>query len=198
MSNETFVYKFPVNYEPQRAVRHMVLSGEELQKISKVMSECNYVLQEYVEGRQGYTATIDKLSGLYCHYIFGTHLTAVFSEVYDAILCHVVMTRIARDSELGGAHPAFTSRLPSLIKNSRLLKRGDEDHPAGISADYWVEVDDEIRPVEIKADVFRKRDIGQLRRYMKIKNSSIGYAVAPKLSCTLPRDMVFVELKKPF
>lgn len=50
-------------------------------------------------------------------------------------------------------------------------------------------------PVEIKKDAFDLKAICQLQRYMDAYDCDHGIAVAPKLTCRLPANMTFVEVR---
>ncbi|WP_375274477.1 hypothetical protein [Methylorubrum thiocyanatum] len=50
-------------------------------------------------------------------------------------------------------------------------------------------------PVEIKKDAFDLKAIRQLQRYMDVYDCEHGIAVAPKLTCRLPANMTFVEVR---
>ena len=58
--------------------------------------------------------------------------------------------------------------------------------------DFYVIVDGEKRPVECKK-TFNERSMNQLDSYLKKTGASIGYAVAFKLKCKLPPNMIFIE-----
>ena len=58
--------------------------------------------------------------------------------------------------------------------------------------DFYVIVDGEKRPVECKK-TFTERSMNQLDSYLKKTGASIGYAVAFKLKCKLPPNMIFIE-----
>jgi hypothetical protein len=73
-----------------------------------------------------------------------------------------------------------------VLKNDVTNYRGD------YRPDFYVIVDGEKRPVECKK-TFNERAVNQLNCYMKKTGASIGYAVAFKLKCKLPPNMIFIE-----
>lgn len=95
-------------------------------------------------------------------------------------------------NEFRVVHHWFRLNLNSLIPNAVLaidIKYG------GYIPDFMVVLDGNTRPVECKL-IFNERARNQLFTYMNHFGSSHGYAVAPRLTCELPKNMTFIECPK--
>ncbi|MCK8787625.1 hypothetical protein M0638_24980 [Roseomonas sp. NAR14] len=96
-----------------------------------------------------------------------------------------------RHGEISHYHPLFKANVEILIPGATLIPVSG--HPEG-RCDFLVEVQGQIRPVEIKRDKFDRRAKDQLRRYIEFYEADHGYAAAPSLACTLDAEMTFIDL----
>lgn len=78
------------------------------------------------------------------------------------------------------------------VIDDAVLKNDITNYRGEYRPDFYVIVDGEKRPVECKK-TFNDRAVNQLDCYMKKTGASIGYAVAFKLKCKLPPNMIFIE-----
>jgi hypothetical protein len=87
-------------------------------------------------------------------------------------------------------HKKFFSNLDKLIPNAKVV---NEDVIKEHRPDGFLEINGELHVVEMKLKVFDVSALKQICRYMR-NYTAKGVAVAPKLSCSLPDDVMFVEL----
>ena len=62
--------------------------------------------------------------------------------------------------------------------------------------DSWVEIDNEIVPVEMKKAKFDRKALAQLQRYIEVYKTSKGVAVGDELTVELPDNIIFVSKKE--
>lgn len=87
----------------------------------------------------------------------------------------------------------FKKNVDKCISNARIITKKviDKNYP-----DAWVAIGEEELPVEMKRDKFNEKALRQLQRYMKVYQTNRGIAVAPKLSVSLPDNIIFVPFDK--
>jgi hypothetical protein len=106
-----------------------------------------------------------------------------------AVIGELALIMRVRESEHGKIHSWFKKSHKSVIPDSKLIKVQSRDRKR---PDFLVEVNGSIYPVECKL-TFHRYNIKQLHGYMNLWDVSIGYAVAAKLTCELPPNIIFVS-----
>jgi hypothetical protein len=112
-----------------------------------------------------------------------------FSRLNLAVVSEIAWTMQCRESELGRVHSWFSRNAHAFIDGGKLRK---VESIKGKRPDFLVEQGGTVYPVECKL-FFNKTALKQLQGYMKLWNVSRGYAVAPKLVCSLPKSVVFIK-----
>ena len=86
----------------------------------------------------------------------------------------------------------FSEALPSLIPGGSLVK---VPLIKGHIPDFFVQIDGEIAPIEIKRGDISISAVKQLKRYMDTYKTRRGYVVGHKLNARLQKGMIFCEWK---
>lgn len=63
--------------------------------------------------------------------------------------------------------------------------------------DGFIKINGVVFPVEVKKDVFTRKNMEQLQWYMRVYDLKGGVAVAQKLRCSLPENIKFIEVRLP-
>ncbi len=74
-----------------------------------------------------------------------------------------------------------------------IVKRKNDPHHI---PDFWLKHNDHYIPVECKATDFTAKGLRQLQRYMDVYGADAGVAVAERLKCDLPNNIMFVRVDK--
>lgn len=87
----------------------------------------------------------------------------------------------------------FKKNINKCIPNAKIINKKviDKNYP-----DAWVAIGEEELPVEMKRDKFNEKALQQLQRYIKVYQTNRGIAVAPKLSVSLPDNIIFIPFDK--
>jgi hypothetical protein len=104
-------------------------------------------------------------------------------------LCNVKSSFIQNEFKL---HDRFKKDLKNLIPNAELVEI--KNHRLHIP-DFWIKIECDFIPVEIKLKEINKKSLKQIKRYMDFYKSKQGFVVAPKLSCELPDNVFFIKLE---
>lgn len=113
-----------------------------------------------------------------------------FTWIRSGILYELANNWALASTEIGEIHPYFRRNYADLIPGSTLVKvvaRGKK------RPDFLVSIEGIIYPVECKIE-FMSAGKKQLEGYMKRWNVEKGYAVAKKLICKLPKNIVFLQV----
>ena len=100
---------------------------------------------------------------------------------------------LSRSSEIGGVHPWFKDNHERLIPGSELIKVKSKDKKR---PDFLVKVNEIVSPVECKID-FGPHGLKQLKSYMRLWESPVGYAVAKTFTVNLPNNIVGIKVSNP-
>lgn len=115
----------------------------------------------------------------------------VFNELYKAVGMEI--TRNNQRNEYG-LYPLFEKNIKEILGNkAKIVKR--KNHPDHMP-DFWVQIDKETMPVEIKIKNFDKKALRQLKRYMEFYKTNRGVAVGERLATTLPNNIIFVSTRE--
>lgn len=122
----------------------------------------------------------------------------IFFELYKVIEAHAECAEILRresawwnELEINGIQRRFAERVGQLIPGAKIMStfRHNRYH----RPDFFVEVDGQIRVVEVKKKVIDKSALRQVLRYINIYKVDLGYAVAPECAVELPKNVRFVR-----
>lgn len=105
--------------------------------------------------------------------------TAVISEIAN----------IERNKEFKNIHTWFNTNYQHAIPNGTLVKVISRDRKR---PDFVVVIENVEYPVECKIN-FNAAGLKQLKNYMRLWKVNKGYAVAQKLSCSLPDNIIFIK-----
>lgn len=136
-------------------------------------SECLKLLREIDENKKLPYSMFDK-----------------YPYIYD-ILSYFVLSRF-RDVMLkeSNIYGHFKENLSKYIKNSTIVKvKADPKH----KPDFFVSVNGNVSPVEIKLNRFDENAKKQLQRYMNFYKSEYGFAMARELTTILPDNITFIQ-----
>lgn len=160
--------------------------------IHKEMTEQFYTVNDLVgiateiESKRGAWEFLQEMSKWICAL---NKDTKAFWSSYFAVAC--LLTWKFREDEPYW-HAVFTKHLSILIPGASIIdKRGvnGKGWP-----DFFISIDGNVSPVEIKKRDFSQRHVQQLRRYMQEYGLTPGFAVAQTCSAQLDNDMIFVSL----
>lgn len=124
----------------------------------------------------------------------------LFWQLYKCVVVNFV--RATQFSDTNGKphkdefdfHEDFAASLEQYIPGAKLVT---VPHKQGFGIpDFFVQVERDICPVEIKRGRFTPSAVNQLRGYILGYSAPYGYAVAHKLSAPLDKNMIFIELEE--
>lgn len=110
----------------------------------------------------------------------------IFLTIYEAVFLYVVDGNRTREVDL---YTLFQYNYKKLLgENAEIIKfKNDPSH----IPDFWVKLDEELIPVEIKLGAFNSTALKQLQRYMNFYKSPKGIAIGESLKTKLPENIMF-------
>lgn len=117
----------------------------------------------------------------------------LLTESFFYLFWCVMGYTISQDNE-AYYYGIFKTTIDTLIPGARIVERKGKKG-AG-TPDFWIEIGDNVCPVEIKKGDFTSQAVRQLRGYIKKYDARCGYAVAHQLTANLDDNMIFVNFPK--
>ena len=111
-----------------------------------------------------------------------------FNTLYGAVAMDMTRKSMSENREYW-LHDFFNNNVSQILGQEAKIvkvKQNSRHQP-----DSWVQVDDNILPVEIKNGPFDNKALRQLTRYIKFYNSKGGVAVGNELAIKLPSNIRF-------
>lgn len=123
----------------------------------------------------------------------------VFWQLYECVVVNFIHDTRFQDAngeprkDEFDFHEDFAANLGQYIPGARLASVPKK--PGFGIPDFFVQVEQDVCPVEIKSGNFTPSAVSQLRGYILGYNAPYGYAVAQKLTASLDKNMIFVRLQ---
>lgn len=114
-----------------------------------------------------------------------------FNSLYGSVAIQITVDNQINEFTI---HQKFSERVKELLGNdAKIIKRIDDVHHR---PDFWVRLNGEDIPVEIKLNKFNQKALNQLLRYMNFYETSKGIAVGSELDVQLPDNIIFISSEK--
>jgi hypothetical protein len=132
-----------------------------------------------------------------CHCAFSIYKGQSATFLFHAVQ-QMIQQASRRESSEDFLYRVIEKHFKALFPNAELVDRNSHCDRRDIP-DYFVSIDGNLIPVEVKADVFNRVHLQQLNRYItKYQPKKLGFAIAPSLDpkLELPKKIKFIPLDK--
>lgn len=158
-------------------------------EVLRVFKTLNYFVEAGYDSKtkEELRAVIER----YVKYKNGEDFVWEFPFILDSIMTNLIHLEHCLCGSEFSLHKKFRENVNILIPGSKIFKHKDNKahHP-----DFWIDLNGEVYPVEIKLQKFDNMAKRQLLRYMYFYKKNKGFAVAPILKTELPENITFIEL----